>query len=587
MSNDNDRALPIADRSQTWKAARRVLRKDKAGLALLIVTTVLASVAALGGPWLIGRIIDSVSDPKLADQVDQLGLLLVVLACAQLALTRWASLVGTRFGERAQASIREEFLDGAFRVPTRVVEQHGTGDLTARGISDIPMVGDSVREAIPQSAVAVAQSLLIVVAAILVDPLLGVIGLVGLANITIVTRWYLKRAPQAYLDQGAAMSGLATQLSETMSGARTIELMGLQEQRLEVCDTAIEEVRRTQRRTLNLRTVYYPNIDISVAVPMGLVLLVGALLATSGVSSVGAVVAVTLYMQQLAQPTQTLLIYVEQLQACAASFARVEGVGAPQAPPLYTDESPADDTVSVEDVSFAYGQDDVVSDVSLRVAVGEHLALVGLSGAGKSTLGILISGDEAPRKGAVTVGGVNVSDMPPERLRNHILRVTQEQHIFHGTLRDNLSLAAPSADDEMLSESLRMLGATWLDELERGLDTVVGDGGEDLHAGQAQQVALARVVLADPQTVVLDEATSLLDPVTAQMAERALNALLKGRTVISIAHRLQTAREADRIAIMESGEIVEFGPHDQLVQGTGAYAKMWAAWSGSGNAQRE
>ena len=548
--------LPVAGRRQVRSAVLAVLRRDRRSFLGLLGLTVLASSAALGGPLVLGRLIDDVAGGTVAGRVDRYGVLLLLLAVARLLLSRWAALAGVRFGERAQAGIREDFLADALALPLPVVERNGSGDLTARGVSDIPLVGQSLRDAVPASAVAVAQGALIVIAALVVQPLVGSVGVLGLGGVVLSTRWYLRRARDAYLAQGAAVSRHAEQLAATLQGARTVELFGLQVQRREACDAAISGNRRAQRRTLALRSVFYPGIDISVAVPAGLALLVGAVLVRSGTTSVGSVVTVTLYMQQLAQPTATLLQYVEQLQGCTAAFARVRGIANGQgttAAPSGAPPPPADATLEVDAVSYAYDAADVLRDVSLTVRAGEHLALVGPSGAGKSTLGMLMAGDDSPRAGTVTVGGVAVAGLAGEVRRGHVLRVTQEQHLFHGTLRDNLTLAAPDAGDPALEAALERVGATWLADLRDGLDTRVGNGATALHAGQVQQVALARVVLADPHTVVLDEATSLLDPVTATSTERALAGVLRGRTIVSIAHRLQTARDADRVAVVEGG----------------------------------
>lgn len=244
-----------------------------------------------------------------------------------------------------------------------------------------------------------------------------------------------------------------------------------------------------------------------------------------------------------------------------------------------------ENVLRASDVRYAYREGrDVLHGVSLTVRPGERLAVVGPSGAGKSTLGRLLAGIHGPRTGSVTVGGVPLVELPLDELRGQVALVTQEHHVFKGTIRDNLIIARPDAADSAVVAALKAVDALdWVLDLPDGLDTEVGSGGHAVSPAQAQQLALARLVLADPHTLVLDEATSLIDPRAARDLERSLAAVLEGRTVIAIAHRLYTAHDADRVAVVEDGRITELGSHDELVAAGGSYAALWRSWHGNPN----
>ncbi len=346
---------------------------------------------------------------------------------------------------------------------------------------------------------------------------------------------------------------------------------------------ALDHSEATMRRTLALRSRLFPTIDASYGVAVAAVVAVGGALFLAGDLPLGVVVAAALYIRQLSAPLDTLIIWTETLQSAGASFARIEGLATagPTRPTQVTPVAPVDETIALVDVNYAYRPGhDVLHAVSLTVAPGGRLAIVGTSGAGKTTVGRLIAGIDTPRTGSATVGGVPIASLPPEILREQVIMVTQDHYVFRDSIRNNLALAAPNATDDQLTAALRTVGARWLDDLPDGLDTELTDPRR-IDGGQAQHIALARVVLANPHTVILDEATALLDPRTARATERALSATLTGRTVVAIAHRLQTAHDADQIVVMDAGRVTEAGTHQDLLDKSGPYAQLWDSWRGS------
>lgn len=575
--------LPVASRADVRRAHTQLIRADPTGTALVLLTTALAAAAGLGAPWLIGRIVNHVEagHPRTTT-VDLLALGILAFALATIVLTRFARYLAHRFAERALARLREDFVDRTLALPTGVVERAGTGDLMARTTADVATIGSALRDAAPRVFVGVLQTLFVLTAIIVIHPLFGLAALAGIASLWWASRWYLRHARDAYLAEGAANSEMSETLAATAEGARTVEAFGLHRHRVHAGDHHVGKAHRTRVRTLFLRCVLFPVLDFSYILAACLVLLTGGMLYAADLTTLGAAIAAALYTLQLADPLTSILMFIEHIQRSTASMARIKGIddatGTP--PPGGT---PADDRIEVTGVRYAYDTHtgrDVLHDVDLAVRPGERLAIVGPSGAGKSTLGRLLAGVDAPRAGSVTVGGVPVADLAPDELRRRIVLVTQEHHVFIGTVRDNLTIAAPTATDTQLHAALTAVDADWIHTLPAGLDTELGAGTDSLDAAQAQQLALARVVLADPHTVVLDEATALLDPTTARHAERAMAAVLSGRTVIAIAHRLHTAHYADRVAVMAGGRITELGSHDDLVTAGGAYEALWRSWHG-------
>jgi ATP-binding cassette subfamily C protein len=574
--------LPVGAPATVHAYVVELFRRHRRAFLLLITVNTIAVVASMVGPYLLGGLVERVSEHARDIHLGRVIALFVVALVVQAVFVRELRLRGAVLGERMLADLREDFLVRSVGLPPGVLERAGTGDLLSRITTDIDRLANAMREAVPQLAIGVVWAGLLIGGLAVTAPLLAPAVLLAVPLLVIGCRWYFKRAPSAYRSEAAGYAAVAAALAETVDSGRTVEAHRLGGRRIALSELRVRQWTAWERYTLWLRSVLFPVVNLTHTTVLCSVLMVGGVYVLNGWIDVGQLTTGALIAQMLVEPVGLILRWYDELQVAQVSLARLVGVR--DIEPDAGDDAlmPEGRDIRADRVRFGYQEGvDVLHQVSLSVPPGTRVALVGPSGAGKSTLGRLLAGIYAPREGAVTLGGAELSRMPAERIRSHVALVNQEHHVFVGSLRDNLLLARTDAQDAELWAALGAVDADdWARALAEGLDTEVGSGGFVLTPAQAQQIALARLVLADPHTLVLDEATSLLDPRAARHLERSLARVLDGRTVVAIAHRLHTAHDADIIAVVEDGRISELGSHADLVVADGAYAALWRSWHG-------
>ncbi|WIX76047.1 ABC transporter ATP-binding protein [Amycolatopsis carbonis] len=576
--------LPTADGHRIRAVLGELLRRSKARAAGSFAFVVAATAVGLLTAPLLGRVVDIVAQHRPATDLVTPVVELVLVAVVSAIATAIGTSMLARLGETMLADLRERFVDRALGLPLEQVEKAGSGDLTTRVTNDVSVVAEAVREALPELGRSVLTIVLTLVSMAVLDWRFLLAALLAVPIQLHTVRWYVRQAKPLYAAQRAAVGAQQQQLLDTIGGAKTVRAFRLADEHVERVRQRSDGAVELALRGIRLVTRFFGRLNLAEFIGLSAVLAAGYLLVGANLATVGVATAAALYFHSLFGPINTALALVDDAQAAAASLARLIGVADLPAPVEPRQPArPVDSSVKAGALRHSYVDGHpVLREVDLDLAPGERVALVGASGAGKTTLAKLIAGIHQPGSGSVSLGGVPLAELGPAQTRRTVALISQEVHVFSGTLADDLRLARPEASEEDLRAALGTVGALeWTEALPEGLDTVVGDGGHQLTVTQAQQLALVRLVLADPPVAILDEATAEAGSAGAKTLEAAAAAALQGRTGLVVAHRLTQAAASDRIVVLDAGAVMETGTHDELVAAGGRYATLWAAWSGT------
>jgi len=586
------------DRAQAHQVVRRLwqlLRNYRGQIAVATAVLLVQTGCLLAGPALVRYGVDAGLTKGDAGALDTAAAVYLVVAIIGLISGRWVIWLVSRTGERFLRELREKTFKHLMGLSMDFYEREKTGRLVSRMTADI----DAIEELISQGLVLFVQNILIFLGAVTVIFILSwqlaLAILVIVPPLVVASRWFRRESNRAYLAVRERIGENLATLQEGLEGVRIVQAFGRERGWIRRFDDTNEARYEANLETVRISAKYFPIVEFTGVLGIAIVVGVGGIFVDNNIVTVGTVLAFVLYLNNLFEPIQQLSQLYNTVQAAGAALNKVfvlldtettidEKPGAVDLPPR--------GAVEVDDASFAYGGGPpdtdgvqhpvgplVLRDVSLTVEPGERVALVGPTGAGKSTLAKLMVRFYDPRDGAIRFGGVDLRDATMASLRERIVVVPQEGFLFAGTVRENIRVGRADATDGEVDEAVAALGLEDIfGAFPNGLDTEVRERGSRLSAGEKQLVSLARAALADPALLVLDEATSNLDPGTERRVEQALEHLTEGRTVVVVAHRLSTAARCDRIAVVDDGRLMEVGTHDELLERRGRYSRLYAAW---------
>jgi ABC-type multidrug transport system fused ATPase/permease subunit len=591
VTNDDD-DLPIDESISRKREARALLgsllRPYRLTVALLALVVVVENAARLSVPVLVQRGIDRGIPPILAGGSSR-ELLLVVSTLAGVVLVQATSRMFflRRFGRIGQAvllELRRRLFRHFQRLDVAFHDRYTSGRVVARSTNDMEAIQEMLQNGFDGLISAVLTLLGTSVLLVWLDVRLGLTCLAAFPCLVVLVWWFRNQTSKTYLKVRESAALVIVQFVETMTGIKAVQAYRREPRNQEIFEAVADDYKNINERAFKLLAVFMPGVKLVGNITTGMVLLYGGYRVLHGEMTIGTLTAFLLYLRIFFEPMQEISQFFNTFQSASAALEKIAGVLA-QEPSINDSAHPVQLTtvkgdVEFDDVEFAYvpGRP-VIPGLNLVVPAGQTVALVGTTGAGKTTIAKLIARFYDPTAGSVTLDGVDLRDIAQSELRRHVVMVTQENFMFEGTIADNIRFGRPDASDDEVRQAARAVGAdTFIESLAEGYGTDVAKRGGRLSAGQRQLVAFARAFLADPDVLILDEATSSLDVPSERTVQRALGTVLADRTALVIAHRLSTVQIADRVLVLENGQIVEDGPPSELIREDGRYAALHQAW---------
>jgi ABC-type multidrug transport system fused ATPase/permease subunit len=587
-----DAASVVRLRTSSRRLLGSLLRPHRRVLRVVVLLLLVQNVAAMAGPYLVKLGIDRGIPPLSGGRHDATALVAVAVAFAVAAATEFATKRGFlalsgRIGQAILLDLRRRVYDHFQRLSVGFHERYTSGRVVARLTSDMDSIGELLDGGVEDLVLAGLSVISVAAILLWLDWPMALVTMVSFPFLLALSRWFQRASARAYRHTRETVALVIVHFVESMGGIRAVHAFRREPRNQEIFDAVNDDYRAANLRANRLIAIYAPSIKLMGNVTIAVVLTYGGYRALHGQTEVGVLAAFLLYLRRFFEPMQELSQFYNSLQSATAALEKLAGVlDEPPSVPEPARPTPlpaARGDLRFERVRFAYrGDRPVLSDLDLHIPAGQTVAVVGATGAGKSTIAKLVARFYDPSEGTVTLDGVDLREITDDDLRRAVVMVTQENFLFSGTVADNIGFGRPGAGREEIEAAARAIGADgFIRALPDGYDTDVRKRGGRLSAGQRQLVAFARAFLADPAVLILDEATSSLDIPSERLVQRALRTILADRTAIVIAHRLSTVEIADRVLVLDAGQVVEDGPPAGLVAGGGRYATLHQQWRDS------